>query len=141
MFKKGFRETSQKSPNGPWEFQQMVLCSPNFQGTFWVKVDNTLHKSRLTPKKWHKKKTLLLLASMGKTGLSHDIFFKFSVGPFKVIEVEWPQMVKFWSCDLEILQSHSVRVYYIQLVKLLKLIVTWELQGSALGIKLFCLLR
>ena len=36
---------------------------------------------------------------------------------------------------------HSVRVYYIQLVKLLKLIVTWELQGSALGIKLFCLLR
>ena len=39
---------------------------------------------------------------MGKTGLSHDIFFKFSVGPFEVIEVEWPQMIKFWGCDLKI---------------------------------------
>ena len=26
---------------------------------------------------------------MGKTGLSHDIFFKFSVGPFEVVEVEF----------------------------------------------------
>ena len=45
------------------------------------------YKSRLTTKKWHKK-TDLFLASMGKTGLSHDIFFKFSVGPFEVVEVK-----------------------------------------------------
>ena len=40
------------------------------------------------PKKIAQKKTMLFLASMGKTGLSHDIFFKFSVGPFEVDEVE-----------------------------------------------------
>ena len=34
------------------------------------------------------KKLMLLLVSMGKTGLSHDIFFEFSVGPFEVVEVE-----------------------------------------------------
>ena len=50
-------------------------------------------------------KTMLFLASMGETGLSHDIFFKFSVRPFEVVEVKWPQMVKFWGCDLEIWQS------------------------------------
>ena len=40
-------------------------------------------KSRLTQKKW-KKKPMLCLASMEETGLSHDIFFKFSLGPFEV---------------------------------------------------------
>ena len=39
------------------------------------------------PKKWHKK-TMLFLASMGKTGLTHDIFFEFSLRPFEVVEVE-----------------------------------------------------
>ena len=34
------------------------------------------------------KKTMLVLASMGETGLSQGIFFKFSLRPFKVIEVE-----------------------------------------------------
>ena len=34
------------------------------------------------------KKQMLFLVSMGKTGLSHDIFFEFSVGPFEVVEVE-----------------------------------------------------
>ena len=31
---------------------------------------------------------MVFLVSMGKTGLSHDIFFEFSVGPFEVVEVE-----------------------------------------------------
>jgi hypothetical protein len=31
---------------------------------------------------------ILFLASMGETELSHDIFFKFSLGPFEVVEVE-----------------------------------------------------
>ena len=34
------------------------------------------------------KKPMLFLVSMGKTGLSHDIFFEFSVRPFEVVEVE-----------------------------------------------------
>ena len=33
------------------------------------------------PQKNGTKKPMLFLASMGETGLSHDIFFKFSVGP------------------------------------------------------------
>ena len=47
------------------------------------------------PKPMAQKKWMLFLASMRETVLSHDIFFKFSVRPFKVVEVEWPQMVKF----------------------------------------------
>ena len=31
---------------------------------------------------------MLFLASMGETGLTHDIFFEFSLGPFKVVEAE-----------------------------------------------------
>ena len=38
---------------------------------------------------------MLFLASMGETGLSHDIFFKFSLGPFEVVEVEWRSMLNF----------------------------------------------
>ena len=37
---------------------------------------------------------MLFLVSMGKTGLSHDIFFEFSVGPFEVIEAEEGRLVK-----------------------------------------------
>ena len=40
------------------------------------------------PKKNATKKTMLFLASMGETGLSHDIFFKFSLGPFEDVEVK-----------------------------------------------------
>ena len=36
------------------------------------------------PQKMAQKKPMLFLASMGETGLSHDIFFKFSARPFKV---------------------------------------------------------
>ena len=38
---------------------------------------------------------MLFLASMGQTGLSLDIFFKFSLGPFEVVEVEWRSMLNF----------------------------------------------
>ena len=37
---------------------------------------------------------MLFLASLGKTGLTHDIFFKFSVGPFEVVEAEGGRLVK-----------------------------------------------
>ena len=37
---------------------------------------------------------MLFLASMGKTGLTHDIFFKFSVGPFEFVEAEGGRLVK-----------------------------------------------
>ena len=31
---------------------------------------------------------------MGKTGLTHDILFEFSLGPFEVIEAEGGRLVK-----------------------------------------------
>ena len=34
------------------------------------------------------------LASMGKTGLTHDIFFEFSLGPFEVFEAKGGRLVK-----------------------------------------------
>ena len=37
---------------------------------------------------------MLFLASMGETGLTHYIFFKFSLGPFEVIETEGRRLVK-----------------------------------------------
>ena len=37
---------------------------------------------------------MLFLASMGKTGLTHDIFFEFSLGPFEVVEAERGRLVK-----------------------------------------------
>ena len=38
---------------------------------------------------------MLFLASMGQTGLSHDIFFWFSLRSFEVVEVEWRSMLNF----------------------------------------------
>ena len=35
------------------------------------------------------------LASMGEMGLSPDIFFRLSLGPFEVIEVKWQSMLDF----------------------------------------------
>ena len=40
------------------------------------------------PKKIVQKKTMLFSASMGEMGLTHDIFFEFSLRPFEVVEVE-----------------------------------------------------
>ena len=37
---------------------------------------------------------MLFLASMGETGLTHDIFFEFSLGPFEVVEAEGGRLVK-----------------------------------------------
>ena len=37
---------------------------------------------------------MLFLASMGETGLTHDIFFKFSLGPFEVVDAEGGRLVK-----------------------------------------------
>ena len=36
----------------------------------------------------NQKKMMLFLASMGKTGLTHEIFFEFSLRPFEVVEFE-----------------------------------------------------
>ena len=38
---------------------------------------------------------MLFLAYMEETGLSHDIFLKSSLRPFKVFEVEWRLMLNF----------------------------------------------
>ena len=37
---------------------------------------------------------MLFLVSIGKTGLTHEIFFEFSVGPFEVVEAEGGRLVK-----------------------------------------------
>ena len=39
---------------------------------------------------------------MGKMGLSHDIFFEFSVGPFEVVEAEGGCLVKEAGFEAEI---------------------------------------
>ena len=37
---------------------------------------------------------MLFLASMGETGLTQDIFFEFSLGPFEVVKAEGGSLVK-----------------------------------------------
>ena len=37
---------------------------------------------------------MLFLASLGETGLTQDIFFKFSLEPFEVVEAEGGRLVK-----------------------------------------------
>ena len=37
---------------------------------------------------------MVFLASMGETGLPHDIFFKFLLWPFEVVEAEGGRLVK-----------------------------------------------
>ena len=44
---------------------------------------------------------MLFLASMGETGLTHDIFFEFSLGPFEVVEAEGGRLVKEADFDAE----------------------------------------
>ena len=53
-----------------------------FKSNF-ARLYTTTYNSRVTQKKWHKK-PMLFLAALGKTELSHDIFFKFSVEPFEL---------------------------------------------------------
>ena len=60
-------------------------------------VTNVLHyhlQVQANSKKNCTKKPMLFLASMGKTGLTHDIFFEFSLGPFEVVEAEGGRLVK-----------------------------------------------
>ena len=37
---------------------------------------------------------MLFLASMGDTGLTHDIFYEFAHGPFEVVEAKGGRLVK-----------------------------------------------
>ena len=62
------------------------------------------YKSNLTQKKCTKN-PMLFLVSMGKTGLTHDFFFEFSLRPFEVVEVEWKSRLNFRGCDLQLLHS------------------------------------
>ena len=55
---------------------------------FFIKAKHYHLQVQANPKKIAQKKPMLFLASMRKTGLTHDIFFKFSVGPFEVVEAE-----------------------------------------------------
>ena len=70
------------------------MDDPYCHFTFSVSVYTITYKSRLTQKELYKKKPMLLLASMGETGLTHDIFFEFSLGPFEVVEAEGGRLVK-----------------------------------------------
>ena len=51
---------------------------------------------------------------MGKTGLTHDIFFKFSVGPFEVVEAEGGRLVKEADFEAEkqiLLKKNNLALY------------------------------
>ena len=52
---------------------------------------------------------MLFLASMGKTVLTHEIFFEFSVGPFEVVEAEGGRLVKEADFEAEKLASFTRR--------------------------------
>ena len=45
---------------------------------------------------------MVFLASMGETGLPHDIFFKISLWPFEVVEAEGGRLVKEADFEAEI---------------------------------------
>ena len=45
---------------------------------------------------------MLFLASMGETGLTHDIFCEFSLRPFEVVEAEGGHLVKEADFEAEI---------------------------------------
>ena len=52
---------------------------------------------------------MLFLASMGETGLTHDIFFEFSLGPFEVVEAEGGRLVK--EADFEAEMCYIIPIY------------------------------
>ena len=54
------------------------------------------------PQKNCTKKPMLFLASLGETGLTHDIFFQFSLRPFEVVEAEGGRLVKEADFEAEI---------------------------------------
>ena len=65
-----------------------MILNINVLSVFKTGVGHYHLQVQAISKKIAQKKTMLFLVSMGKTGLSHDIFFEFSVGPFEVVEVE-----------------------------------------------------
>ena len=48
---------------------------------------------------------MLFLASMREMGKSHEIFFKFSLSPSEVVEVEWSSMLNFEAATLKLCNS------------------------------------
>ena len=59
----------------------LQLCKPSIYVHYYLEV-------LANPPKNCTKNLMLFLASMGEMGLSYDIFFKFSLRPFKVVLVE-----------------------------------------------------
>ena len=51
---------------------------------------------------------MLFLASMGETGLNHDIFFEFSLRPFEVVEAEGGCLVKETDFDFGHYIAHCI---------------------------------
>ena len=62
---------------------------------------------------------MLFLASMGKTGLTHDIFFKISVGPFEVIEAKGGRLVK--EADFEAEKNYGKQSWKAELFFIVKI--------------------
>ena len=58
---------------------------------------------------------MLFLASMGETGLTHDIFFEFSLGPFEVVEAKGGRLVK--EADFEAPAMWYIIPIYLELKK------------------------
>ena len=101
----------------------LQLCNSNFwvmahgvsSSILSVLISKHYHlEVQKTKKKNGTKNPMISLASMGKTGLSNDIFLKFSLRPFEVIEVEWWLMLnyeaetsKFCNCFLKFGSSHQ----------------------------------
>ena len=48
---------------------------------------------------------------MGETGLSHDIFFEFSLGPFEVVEAEGGRLVKEADFEAEFFFFTKIIIY------------------------------
>ena len=66
-----------------------------------IEPNTITYKSSLTPKKLYKK-TNAIFSIYEKTGLSHDIFFEFSLRPFEVVEAKGGRLVKEANFEAEI---------------------------------------
>ena len=83
--------TTMPSINPP----KMKLANPTSMHHYHLQVEPN-------PKKNCTIKPILFSVSMGKTGLTHDIFFEFSLGPFEVVEAEGGRLVKEADFEAEI---------------------------------------
>ena len=92
-------------------FLPLMFLTPFLISSLELDVFYTItYKSRVTQKKLYKK-MMLFLASMGETGLTHDIFFEFSLRPFEVVEAKGGRLVKEADFEAEILLAPAM--YYI----------------------------